>query len=114
MSHTDYWEETLSSAADECNLILTSEQLTHLAKAVEISHENYGMAFYSPSPRDFYAELERKYEEKLKAKQAEFELYQRKAEEAVRVALRQHSDASISIGKRGEVFRYGGRTEQIQ
>jgi len=41
----NYWEECISIAADECDLLLTKEQLEYLADAVAGGHENYGMAF---------------------------------------------------------------------
>ena len=41
----NYWEECISTAADECGLKLTKEQLKYLADAAEGGHENYGMAF---------------------------------------------------------------------
>jgi hypothetical protein len=40
----NYWEECIYSAADECGLSLTKAQAECLAGAVEVGHENYGMA----------------------------------------------------------------------
>lgn len=40
----NYWETTISEAAEECGLDLTPEQLDTLASWVEGAHENYGMA----------------------------------------------------------------------
>jgi len=110
----DYWKESLAEAAEECGLKLTDEQLTCLAEAAEGSHEHYGMAFYSPPWTDRISEIEREWETKLKAKDRELERYRTNAEAAVRQALGQYSDSQISIGEHGEVFRHGGRTEQIQ
>ncbi len=39
----DYWEECISDAADECNLVLTEEQIKYIADSVCVAHENYGM-----------------------------------------------------------------------
>jgi hypothetical protein len=114
MTTLDYWKETLSDAAQECGLALTGEQLTCLADAAEGSHENYGMAFYSPPSTDRISDIEREWKAKLEAKERELDRYRTNAETAVKQALRQRSDASVSIGEYGEVFRHGGRTEQIQ
>lgn len=114
MTELDYWGECVSIAANEIGLVLTAEQLTALADSVSAGHEHYGMAFYSPPASDRYNEIERKWEAKYNALKLEYEKYQGNAETAVKRALRQFSDASVSIGERGEVYRHGGRTEQIQ
>lgn len=111
---TDYWAECLSEAADECGATLTHEQLACLAKAAEMGHECYGMAFYSPPNSERIAEIEREWQTKFKKLQAEYDTYQRNAETAVKQALNQHTDAQITIGEFGEVLRYDGRTECIQ
>ncbi len=109
-----YWNECLSTAADECGLKLTDEQLGCLAGAAESAHENYGLAFYSPPVGDRIAEIERKWEAKVEKMQQESERYRRNAETAIKEALHQRRDESVSIGEDGEVFRHGGRTERIQ
>jgi hypothetical protein len=114
MSPLDYWKECISIAADECGLTLTNEQLACLAGSVESGHENYGMAFYTPPPSDRINDIEREWKHRLAALQAEFDVYRDNAETAVKRALRQHIDAQVTIGEYGEVFRHGGRTEQIQ
>lgn len=110
----DYWKESLSDAAQECGLALTSHQLTCLAESVKISHENYDMAFYSPPSTDRENDIEREWQKKFEAKVNELERYRFNAETAMKQALRQRSDVKISIGEHGEVFRYDGRTDQIQ
>ena len=114
MSDQEYWRECISQASDDCDLKLTDEQLTYLAEAASGGHECYGMAFYSPPASDRYAEIEREWERKFKALQAEFDRYQGNAETAVKQALRQHRDASVSIGEYGEVLHHAGRTTKIQ
>ena len=114
MDTKDYWAECISIAADECGLELTSEQLDMLAGSVQGGHENYGMAYYSPPPSERINSIEAEWKAKYRALEAEFERYRGKAEAAVGKALRQYTDANISIGEHGEVFRHGGRTEQIQ
>lgn len=114
MEDLDFWKECISIAADECELSMTPEQLECLAGSVSGGHENYGMAFYSPPDSDRYDDIEREAKSKLKALQAEFDAYRNNAESAVKQALRQRHDESVSIGDHGEVFRHGGRTEQIQ
>jgi hypothetical protein len=44
----EYWTEALSQALEECGATLTDEQLASVAASLQISHENYGMAFYTP------------------------------------------------------------------
>jgi hypothetical protein len=48
MTPVDYWKECVSVAAEECDADLSSDQITYIANAVQVAHENYGMAFYSP------------------------------------------------------------------
>lgn len=110
----DYWKECISIAADECDLILTDEQLDYLASSAEGGHENYGMAFYSPPPSERLNDIEREWKAKLKRQQDEHDLYVRNAEIAVKQALRVGRDDQVTIGEYGEVLRHGGRTERIQ
>jgi len=114
MNATEYWKECISLAADDCGLEMTAEQLEALAESVEGGHENYGMAFYSPPPHERMDDIEKEWKDKLKAKERELERYQANAETAVKRALRQHSDANVSIGEYGEVTRWDGRATQIQ
>lgn len=111
---TDYWQECIGQAADDCGLTLTPEQLTTLAGAAQNAHEHYGLAFYSPSWSERISDIEEEYKKKLKDKERELEQYQTNAETAIKRALCQRSDANVSIGEYGEVFRHGGRTDQIQ
>ena len=114
MNGIEYWKECVSIGADDCGAELTDEQLDCIAGSVEGGHENYGMAFYSPPASDRLDSIEREWEAKYKALQKEFDKYVGDAETAVRHALRQHRDATISIGERGEVTRHDGRSEVIQ
>lgn len=114
MDYVDYWKECISIAADECDLTLTDEQLACLAESAKGGHENYGMAFYSPPDSDRYNDIDREWEKKYKALQAEFDAYRGNAESAVKQALRQHRDDNVSIGSHGEVLLHGGRTVRIQ
>ena len=110
----DYWQECIAIGAEECGLTLTSEQLECLAGSAEGGHDNYGMAFYSPPSSDRLHVIENEWKAKHAALQREFDAYRSNAETTVKRALRQYSDANVSIGDHGEVFRHGGRTEQIQ
>lgn len=114
MSELEYWKECISIAADECGLKLTDDQIAALAESVQGGHENYGMAFYTPPPSDCYDRIEREWKAKYEALRRDFDAYRNNAETAVKKALRQYDDANVSIGERGEVFRHGGRVEQIQ
>jgi hypothetical protein len=109
----DYWAESLSIAADECELTLTPEQLAYLASAASSAHEHYGMAFYSPPAGDRLGEIEREWKAKLKAEQDRFNKYRNNAETAVKRALRIHSADPVTIEAYGQVYRHGGRSEQI-
>lgn len=113
MNHTEYWIECVESAAEECGAALTKEQATFIAEAVEGSHENFGMAFYSPPASDRISSIEREHQAKLADLKREFEAYQARAEKTVGRLLHQHSDAPLSIDKDGGVTRWGGRIERI-
>lgn len=113
-AQTEYWKECVSIAADECGVTLTPEQLSYIASSVESGHEHYGMSFYSPPSSDRYDQIEREWKQKYQALQNELDQYRTNAETAVRKALNQFHDTSVSIGKHGEVYRHGGRTERIQ
>lgn len=110
----DYWAECLACAADEIGLSFTADQLAHMADAIAGGHENYGMAFYSPPASDRVASIEREWKERNDRLQADFDKYRDNAETAVKIALRQYSDANISIGEYGEVRRHDGRSDRIQ
>lgn len=110
----DYWSECIEAAAEECGLNLTAEQAGCLAKSAQIAHEYYGMAFYSPPASDRLDDIKSEWEAKLRRLQAEFDAYKSNAETAVKKALKQYSDAQVTIGEGGEVWRHGGRSTQIQ
>ena len=114
MTTTDFWKECISIAAEECGLAITAEQLAVIAESVEGGHANYGMAFYSPPDHERMDDIEKEWKAKLKAKDKEMETYRNNAETAIKKALNQYTDASVSIGEYGEVFRHGGGTVQIQ
>lgn len=111
---SDYYAECVSEAAEEVGLSMTPEQAKYIGEAVDGAADNVGMAFYSPPASDRYAQIEREWEAKFKALQREFDTYRGNAETAVKVALRQHRDAHVSIGEHGEVRRYDGRSDRIQ
>ena len=110
----DYWQECMAIAAGECDLVLTPEQLDHMASAAESGHDHYDMAFYSPPPSERLSEIEDGWKRKLAALQAEFDAYRGNAEVAVKQALRVHRDDHVSIEPHGEVLLHGGSTMRIQ
>lgn len=73
MSRFEYWKECVEIAADECGANLTPEQIEHIAGSVEGWHENYGMAFDSPSSGGCTSNIESELRAKLKAAQDETE-----------------------------------------
>lgn len=113
MKDIDYWKECIICAADEIDLELTDSQVEHLAESVSGGHEHYGMAFYSPPPSDRISSIEEEWRRRLADLQAEFDAYRNGSERAARRALGFHPDTQVSITKDGEVFRHGGRTEQV-
>jgi len=114
MKAKTYWADCIAEAAEECGLDLTPEQRDCLAGSVQIAHENYDMAFYSPPWSDRIGDIEREAKDKLRRLQAEFDAYRNNAETAVRKALNQHHDANVSIGEHGEVLLHGGGIDRIQ
>ncbi len=114
MTDLDYWKECIAIAAEECDLNMTEDQLICIVDSVSGGHECCGMAFYSPPASERLSDIEDEWKRKLATLQAEFDAYRNNAETAVKQALRQYDDANVSIGEYGEVFRHGGRTEQIQ
>ena len=115
MDTLDYWKECIEIAADEGGFELTESQIVHLAESVQGGHENYGMAFYSPPSSDRMNSIEAEWKQKYRQLEIEFEAYRNGAEKAIKRALpgRCYSDSQVSITKDGEVYRHGGRTEQI-
>lgn len=114
MTDKEYWRECIETAIDECELTATAEQVAYLSDAVSGAHECYGMAFYSPPPSDRVSSVEREWKAKYEALQREFDKYRANAEGAVKRALRQPSDANVSIENDGSVSRIDGRTTLIQ
>jgi hypothetical protein len=41
----NYWKESIEAALDEAGLTATPDQIETITKCVEISHDQYGMAF---------------------------------------------------------------------
>lgn len=111
---SSYWEECIGTAAEECDLKMTPEQLVYLTEAVESYHDNYSTAFYSPPASDRLEYIEREYKAKLKSAKDDHERYVQNANDAVKQALGMRCDTPVTIGCHGEVLRHGGRTERVQ
>lgn len=101
----EYWEECVSEAAKHAGAELTLEQIKAIGEAVEISHDNYDLAFYTPPPSDIDNSIEREWKTKYDALQAEFDKYRGNAETAVKRVLKQRPDTNIYINDYGEVIR---------
>ena len=114
MKSSDYWTECVSGAANDIGLVLTPEQIDAIAYAVEVGHDNYGLAFYQPPASDLFAHEEREWQKKYNQLKVEFDKYCCNSEEAIKIALHQRPDAQVTIGEFGEVLRHGGRTDRIQ
>lgn len=113
MAVSDYWKECVLGAAADCGLVMTDEQAAYMADAVQGSHENYGLAFYSPPASDRLADIERGYKARIAALEQELKSFRASANAAVRDALMLGPDAIVSIGDNGEVYQHGGRTTRL-
>lgn len=87
MKAIDYWKECILNAAEECDLLMTEDQLNCLAEGVEGGHDNYSQAFYSPPSHERIDNIEREFKEKLRDKEKEFERFRINAEAAIKKAL---------------------------
>ncbi len=99
-----YWEECISLAAEDCDLVLTQDQLNCLATSAKMGHEYYGMAFYQPPSSDRIAAIENEWKVKLQKLQSEFDNYRQCSEKAVKTALRVDRHENVSINEYGEVY----------
>lgn len=106
MKDIDYWSEAVSEALDSVGIEASSGQIKEIAEGMSISHENYGMAFYSPPASDYFDREVDEWKRKYKALQEELEQYQANAERAVKRAYKLSQDVPISIEKYGEVKRW--------
>ena len=112
MNELDYWKECIISGLDEIGVSLLPEQITKLAKCIQISHENIGMAFYTPPTTDRLEDLEREYNTKLKKIEKEFDQYQSNAENMLKKVLNFSKDTTLRIHEDG-VYRICGRSEKV-
>ena len=62
-SHTEYWIECVESALEEHGVTASKDQVIAVAADVEVSHDNYGLAFYSPASDPRNSEIEQLREE---------------------------------------------------
>jgi hypothetical protein len=119
MDRADYYKEAFEQTLEEMGFQqfvdqLTPEQRQEIGESLAVSAENESMAFYTPPASDRYIQIEREWKAKYDELLAKFERYERNAETAVKIALRQPSDARVSIGEYGEVRKYDGRSDRIQ
>jgi len=109
----DYWIESVASSLGEHGISATKEQIQAVAEDIQISHEQFGMAFYSPPGTDRIADIDRQWKEKNDALEKQKQVYEKNAEAAIKRALGLNRDTPISIDRNGDVFMHDGRTEQI-
>ena len=101
----DYWSECIGDAAEACGLELTAEQRKGLVKSVQVAHEYYGMAFYSPPSSDRLDSINSEWEAKFRSLKAEFDAYKQGANPAainelldrIEMAEQEHCDATSQI-----------------
>lgn len=77
----DYWDECIAIAFEEAGITATREQGEYVAGAVQGSHENYGMAHYTPPSSDRLEEAERKWTARLDARQKELDALRKEADD---------------------------------
>lgn len=114
----DYWQEAFESTMDAMGLYhivqgMTDAQRKEMGASLATSHENYGLAFYTPSTSDRISAIEREWKKKLDDAERQKNEYIDRTEKVLRRVLRQHHDTHLSIDKEGNVVRWGGRTEII-
>lgn len=49
MNPVDFWVEVVANSLEEHKVTVTPEQTLAVAKDVEMAHDNYGLAFYTPT-----------------------------------------------------------------
>jgi hypothetical protein len=69
----EYWQECITTAAEECDLPLLRGQLLALAESAESAHENYGMFSYDPGGSAYIQVVEDQYKRQLRDKDNEHE-----------------------------------------
>ncbi len=58
-NHTDYWTECLAQSLEEHGVPASPDQIANIASDVEVSHDNYGMAFgHDAIPNPVQTELD--------------------------------------------------------
>lgn len=107
-SKADYYAEGLDDSFAEHGVTATPEQIKAVSIDVAGYAEHEGQAFYTPPWSDRISDIERDWQTKYAALEKEFGKYRGDAELAVGKALKQYSDASLSIGPYGEVLRHDG------
>jgi len=118
MGKADYYEEAFMIAMEEAGCFHLVDQMTQQQRkdvgagiAGSVKHE--GQAFYTPPASDRYSQIEREWKAKYDSLKAEYDRYQETAGKTLGRVLRQHRDDHVFMTDDGEVFRSGGRTEQI-
>lgn len=113
-----YWQEAFEIALDEMGLFslvekMTAEQRAGIGEALQVSHENYELAHYSPPASDRIAVVELEWRQRLEDERDRTEAARKGAEIAMRKVLRVHRDVPITVTDAGEVYRHDGRTERL-
>jgi hypothetical protein len=116
--YAEYYEEAFSIAMEEIgcwHLVeqMTKEQRQQVGASLATSVEMSSQAFYTPPSSDRYNEIEREWKAKYKRLQDEYERYVDTSGKTLGRILRQYSDTHVFMDDDGNVFRSGGRTEQI-
>lgn len=117
-ARAEYWREAVMMAFEGAGLWdaikdIPMEKLMQVGEALEVSAEHQGMAFYSPPASDRIADIEREWKGKIARLQAEHDRYVETTGKTLGRILRQHSDTPVFMTENGNVYRSGGRTEQI-
>lgn len=98
----EYWLESLNDALERVNSFhcISASQKADVAKSLEVSHDNYGMAFYSPPSSDMHNRETDKLKQRIK--ELEQQLHDANLNFKKNVAMRRNCDPyDVTLGENG-------------
>lgn len=105
MNSQEYWKECLADSLHDQKIDVTADQLEYLADAIQGSFECYGMAFPSPSYRDFESHEITNLKAQIKRLEIEAQRNYDASVKLARRALNIHPDDKVSVTPDGYVER---------
>jgi len=117
-AHAEYWREAVMMAFEDSGLWdaikdIPMDKLMEVGATLSVSAEHQGEAFYTPPASDRINSIEREWKAKFERLQAEHDSYVETAGKTIGRILRQDSGDHVFMSANGDVYRSGGRTEQI-